>query len=75
MDAELQTVLFHPDFLEDYPDAREADIDESVPNAHGTELSSSVFLDADQAHDHVTRRSLSGIIIFVGRKHSRVMAQ
>jgi hypothetical protein len=25
-----------------------------------------VFFDADHAHDHVTRRSISGIIVFVG---------
>jgi hypothetical protein len=65
VDAELQTNSFHPDFLEDYHDARE-DIDDGLPIAYGTELMTSVFFDADHAHDHVTRRSISGIIVFVG---------
>ncbi len=65
VDAELQTDSFHPDFLEDYPDATE-DIDEALPTPYGCELETSVFFDADHAHDHVTRRSISGIIVFVG---------
>jgi hypothetical protein len=55
VDAELQTNSFHPDFLEDYPDACE-DVAEDLPTAYGAELTTSVFFDADHAHDHVTRR-------------------
>jgi hypothetical protein len=62
---ELKTTSFHPDFLEDYPDASE-DIDDAILTSHGAELTTSVFFDADHAHDHVTRRSVSGIIVFVG---------
>lgn len=65
VDDELKTTSFHPDFLEDYPDASE-DIDDAIPTSHGAELTTSVFFDADHAHDHVTRRSVSGIIVFVG---------
>ena len=42
------------------------DIDDGLPDVYGTELNTSVFFDADHAHDHVTRRSISGIIVFVG---------
>ena len=65
VDDELKKESFHPDFLEDYPDASE-DVDDAMPRTHGSELSTSVFFDADHAHDHVTRRSISGIIVFVG---------
>ena len=65
VDDELKSDSFHPDFLEDYPDARE-DIDDGLPAPHGAELMTSVFFDADHAHDQVTRRSISGIIVFVG---------
>ncbi|KAI2513608.1 Reverse transcriptase (RNA-dependent DNA polymerase) [Fragilaria crotonensis] len=65
VDEELLTDSFHPDFLEDYPDACE-DIDPNLPTAHGPELLTSVFFDADHAHDHLTRRSISGIVVFVG---------
>jgi hypothetical protein len=62
---DLLKASFHPDFLEDYPDAHE-DIDGGLPTPYGTELKTSVFFDADFAHDHVTRRSITGIIVFVG---------
>jgi hypothetical protein len=66
VDTGLQTDSFHPDFLEGYSDASE-DIDETLPTSYGRELETSVFFDADHAHDHVTRRSiLSGIIVSVG---------
>ncbi|KAI2510964.1 Reverse transcriptase (RNA-dependent DNA polymerase) [Fragilaria crotonensis] len=65
VDDELKTTSFHPDFLEDDPDASE-DIDGAFPTAYGTELATSVVFDADHAHDHVTRRSISGITVFVG---------
>ena len=65
VDESLKTNSFHPDFLEDYPDAAE-DIDENFPTPFGDELQTSVFFDADHAHDHETRRSISGIIVFVG---------
>ena len=63
---ELKVKSFHPDFLEDYPDAKE-DFDPSMfPEAFGEELETSIFFDADHAHDQATRRSISGIILFVG---------
>ena len=67
IDDELRKDSFHPDFLEDYPDAHE-DIATDFPTAYGRELETAVFFDADHAHDHVTltRRSISGLIVFVG---------
>lgn len=65
LDPELRQSSYHHDFLDDYPDARE-DIDPELPDAIGEELETSVFFDADHAHDHSTRRSISGIIVMVG---------
>ena len=65
VDDTLRNDSFHPDFLEDYPDAKE-DVGTDFPVEFGRELETSVFFDADHAHDHVTRRSISGLIVFVG---------
>ena len=65
VDPDLRKDSFHPDFLEDYPDAHE-DVATDFPKAYGRELETSVFFDADHAHDHVTRRSVTGLIVFVG---------
>ena len=54
-----------PDFLQDYPDAKE-EMDPGFPTPYGRELSTTLMLDADHAHDKRTRRSLTGIITFVG---------
>ena len=56
---------YHPDFLNDYPDAEE-DISDDFPPAYGSELETSIFVDSDHAHDITTRRSITGIIQFVG---------
>jgi Reverse transcriptase (RNA-dependent DNA polymerase) len=65
VDPSLRKDSFHPDFLDDYPDAHE-DIASNFLKAYGKELVTSVFFDADHAHDHVTRRSITGLIVFVG---------
>ena len=57
---------FHEDFLEDYPDAK-GEIDPNLPTPYGNELETSIFFDADHAHDQKTRRSITGLIILVGR--------
>ena len=56
---------FEPDLSADYPDSTE-EIDSSNPDAFGKELITSIFFDADHAHDVKTRRSISGIIVLVG---------
>ena len=60
---EFTSSTFHPDFLEDYPNAHE-ELDQTMLEAFGSELETSIF--ADHAHDQKTRRSISGIIQFVG---------
>ena len=53
-------------FREEYPDAYE-ELDSKLPKPRIDEMAITCFVDADHAHDKVTRRSLTGIIIFVGR--------
>ena len=64
-DPSLQDTSFHYDFMEDYEGACE-DEECNFPEPFGEELDTSVFWDADHAHDLVTRRSISGIFGFIG---------
>ena len=73
-DPKLDQESFHPDFLDDYPDARE-DLDPELPKSFGEELDSAIFFDADHSHDQVTRRSISGIIVMVGSTPVLVMSK
>ena len=54
-----------PNFLQDYPDARE-EVDPGFPKPFGTPLETTIVVDSNHAHDLKTRRSLTGIIVFVG---------
>jgi hypothetical protein len=54
------------EFEELYPDAAE-DIDPDLPDGLVDEMAITVMVDSDHAHDKLTRRSVTGIIIFVGR--------
>jgi hypothetical protein len=65
VDHELRSASCHPDFLEDYPDAAD-DVASDFPTPFGHELKTSVFFDADRAHGHATRRSISGLLVFAG---------
>ena len=51
---------------EDYPEASE-EVDCNLPKPLVDELDITVFVDSDHAHDKITRRSVTGLIIFVGR--------
>ena len=42
------------------------EIDEGLPEPRGAPISTTVYFDSDHAHDLVTRRSVSGVIAFVG---------
>ncbi len=53
------------DFSEQYAYAKE-EIDYRFPELMGQELEVSVFFDSDHAHDKVTGRSISGVIVMVG---------
>ena len=54
-----------PDFLQDYPDAKE-EIASHFPLAFGPVMETAILVDADHAHDKATRRSLTGLLAFVG---------
>ena len=56
---------FNPDFTSEYPDATE-ELDPALPKPLGKELETSIFFDADHAHDVTTRRSITGLIVMVG---------
>ena len=53
-------------FKNTYPDAAE-EVDADVPIPLIDELEIVTFVDSDHAHDKVTRRSITGILIVVGR--------
>jgi len=52
-------------FDEQYAYAKE-ELDHRFPPPLGKELDISVFFDSDHAHDKVTGRSISGVIVMVG---------
>jgi len=51
-------------WTEFYPDAEE-DIPEDMPVPKGKPARTSVYVDADHAHDTVTRRSVTGALYFL----------
>jgi hypothetical protein len=53
-------------FADFYPDASE-EIDRKIPEPLIDELEITAFVDSDHAHDKVTRRSISGLLVLVGR--------
>jgi hypothetical protein len=52
-------------FADQYSYAVE-DMDKSYPKPLGEELDVNIFFDSDHAHDRKTRRSISGIMVYVG---------
>jgi hypothetical protein len=54
------------EFKDQYPEAFE-EIDCNAPTPLVDEMEITVFVDSDHAHGKITRTSISGIIIFVGR--------
>jgi hypothetical protein len=59
---------------EHYPDAEE-EINDKVPEPLLDELKITACVDSDHAHDKVSRRSINGLIIFVGRTPVFYMAK
>ena len=66
-DLKVLPILPTPDasFKEQYPDAFE-ELDERFPVPFGPPIQSSIFFDSDHAHDLKTKRSCTGIIVYVG---------
>jgi len=54
-----------PDFLKDYPEASE-EMDPGFLPSFGPIMKTIILVDSDHAHDKKTRRSLTGLIVFVG---------
>ena len=54
-----------PDFLQDYPDAKE-EIASHFPKMFGPIMDTTILVDADHAHDKATRKSITGLLAFVG---------
>jgi Reverse transcriptase (RNA-dependent DNA polymerase) len=52
------------DWTEFYPDATE-ELPHDIPKPLGVEMNTICYVDADHAHDTVTRRSVSGILLFL----------
>jgi hypothetical protein len=53
------------DMMKKYPEAME-EKSTRTPEILGEALNLTVYADADHAHDQVTRRSITGIIVFIG---------
>ena len=47
-----------------YPDAIE-DVPDSMPIPKGKEAKITIFVDADHARDKITRRSITGVLVFI----------
>ena len=65
-DPSLRKSTFHSEYLEDYDGVVEDIPAGHFPEPFGEELDTSIFWDADLAHDIATRRSISGILGFIG---------
>jgi hypothetical protein len=61
----LQEITSSYDFEDQYAYAYE-EIDERFPKPKHQELPVSIFFDSDHAHDRMTGRSISGVIVVVG---------
>jgi hypothetical protein len=54
----------HSNWMEFYPDASE-EIPNDLPPEKGPRVRMTVYVDADHAHDLVTRRSITGILVML----------
>jgi hypothetical protein len=74
IEVELHQKSFHSDFLEDYDGAKE-EIHDGLPEATRRELETSVFFDADHAHDHQIHCSIANRNHCFCREHPGPVAQ
>jgi hypothetical protein len=61
-DHSVYPVEDHPNWKDFYPDAEE-EIPNDLPMSKGPKVRMIVYVDADHAHDLVTRRSITGILL------------
>jgi hypothetical protein len=60
----IYSVEDHPYWRDFYPDAKE-EIPNGLPMSKGPKVRMTVYVDADHAHDLVTRRSITGILMML----------
>jgi hypothetical protein len=63
-DHSVHSVEDHSNWMEFYPDTSE-EIPKDLPPAKGPRVKITVYVDADHAHDLVTRRSITGIVVML----------
>lgn len=63
---ETLNIDFTEKFKEQYPDAEES-LDTSLPKPLFKELAITTYVDSDHPHDQVSRRSITGLVVFVGQ--------
>jgi hypothetical protein len=63
-DHSVYSVEDHSNWIEFYPDASE-EIPKSLPPEKGLRVRMTVYVDADHAHDLVTRRSITVILVML----------
>jgi hypothetical protein len=69
-DHSVYPVEDHSNWMEFYPDASE-EIPKDLPLEKGPRVRMTVYVDADHAHDLVTRRSITGILVMLN--HTRLL--
>jgi hypothetical protein len=63
-DHSIYPVEDHTNWMEFYLDAEE-EIPNDLPASKGPKVRMTVYVDADHAHDLVTRRSITGILVML----------
>jgi hypothetical protein len=69
-DHSVYHVEDHSNWMEFYPDASE-EIPKDLPPEKGPIIRMTVYVDADHAHDLVTRRSITGILVMLNNTSLR----
>jgi hypothetical protein len=69
-DHSIYPVEDHPTWKDFYPDAEE-EIPNDLPMSKGPKVRMTVYVDADHAHDLVTKRSITGILIMLNNTPTR----
>jgi hypothetical protein len=73
-DHSMYSVEDHSNWLEFYPDAGE-EIPKDLPPEKEPKVSMTVYVDADHAHDLVTSRSITGILIILNETPTRLISK
>ena len=75
-DFDMYWSEFYPNAIEDIPSPRPCVPDDDPTNTSGLpKVQLSAYVDADHAHDQATRRSVTGIIIFINQTPIRFLSK